>query len=228
MAYVCPFCGQACFVNDKVIKTYDLTFDGVIPENKSVAPGIMDSGVAVGFGRCPACCKVSVQVIPHPCNKQMDFSFCYPPVNKMPLPDYIPSAIRSDYSEAVSLVDLSPKASATLSRRCLQGMIHDFWGINQGNLNREISSLKGKVPDTQWKAIDGLRKIGNIGAHMEQDVSLIVDVEPDEAGKLVKLIELLMQKWYIARHDEEQLYLDIYDISSEKEASRKSSSAATV
>ena len=46
-------------------------------------------------------------------------------------PDYIPQAIRDDYEEACLICKLSPKASATLSRRCLQGIIRDFWKVNQ-------------------------------------------------------------------------------------------------
>ncbi len=44
-------------------------------------------------------------------------------------------------------------------------MIHDFWGIYEKNLNAEITTLKDKVTSAQWAALDGLRKIGNIGAH---------------------------------------------------------------
>ena len=43
-----------------------------------------------------------------------------------PFPDYIPPQILANYSEACEICDLSPKASATLCRRCLQGMIRDF------------------------------------------------------------------------------------------------------
>ena len=31
-----------------------------------------------------------------------------------------------------------------------------------------------------WQAIDAVRSIGNIGAHMEKDINLIVDVDPEE------------------------------------------------
>ena len=72
-----------------------------------------------------------------------------------------------------------------------------------------------------WNAIDGLRKMGNIGAHMENDVNLIVDIDSNETKKLQKLIELLFDKWYIAKHDEEELFNDINNISSEKEIERK-------
>ena len=44
----------------------------------------------------------------------------------------------------------------------------------------------------------------------------------DEAKKLLKLIELLMDKWYIARHDEEQLLSDITDIANDKESQKQS------
>lgn len=136
-------------------------------------------------------------------------------------PDYIPEQIRNDYYEATNIIDLSPKAAATLLRRCLQGMIHHFWGIYGKNLNAEITTLQGKVSPSLWKALDGLRKMGNIGAHMENDVNLIVDIDSNETKKLQKLIELLFDKWYIAKHDEEELFNDINNISSEKEIERK-------
>lgn len=99
-------------------------------------------------------------------------------------------------------------------------MIHDFWNIHEKNLNAEISQLQDKVSPVLWKSIDGLRKMGNIGAHMEHDVNLIVDIDTLEAQKLQKLIELLFDKWYIARHDEEKLLNDISDISDKKQAER--------
>ena len=100
-------------------------------------------------------------------------------------------------------------------------MIHDYWDIKEKNLNAEITSLKDKVPTSQWNAIDGLRNLGNIGAHMEKDINLIIDIDPQEAVKLQKLVELLIEKWYIARHDEQEIYKAIVDCSNEKEGQRK-------
>ena len=136
-------------------------------------------------------------------------------------PEYIPEQIRNDYKEACMIIDKSPKAAATLLRRCLQGMIHDFWGIIEKDLNAEITSLQGKVSASQWQAIDRLRKLGNIGAHMEKDVNLIIDIKPNEALQLKAVIELLLEKWYISRHEEEQLYKDIIELSDNKEQERK-------
>lgn len=114
-------------------------------------------------------------------------------------PEYVPAPIRQDYEEACKIRDLSPKASATLSRRCLQGIIRDFKGIVKKRLVDEIDALKDQVDPDTWAAIDAVRQIGNIGAHMEKDINEIIDVEPDEAQLLIELIETLIKDWYIAR-----------------------------
>lgn len=123
-----------------------------------------------------------------------------PSSSAIPFPQYVPIAIRQDYEEACKIVALSPKASATLSRRCLQGMIRDFWGIKKGRLVDEILALEEKVDPDTWAAIDAVRTIGNIGAHMEKDINTIIEVDPDEAALLIELIETLIKDWYIARN----------------------------
>lgn len=55
---------------------------------------------------------------------------------------------------------------------------------------------------------------------MENDVNLIVDIDPGEAQKLVKLLELLFKDWYIARNDRKALYQDILSIDQDKQAQR--------
>lgn len=138
-------------------------------------------------------------------------------------PRYIPKPILDDYGEACLIRELSPKASATLSRRCLQGIIRDFWQgkITPGKLAKEIEQLKDKVDDNTWQAIDGVRSVGNIGAHMEEDINVIVDVEPEEAQLLVELIEILLKDWYIARQ-QKRLHLEaIQKLSQHKESVRK-------
>lgn len=116
-------------------------------------------------------------------------------------PQYIPAAILADYRESCLIRGLSPKASATLSRRCLQGILRDYWLVKPGRLVDEIEQIKSKVDPLTWDAIDSLRKLGNIGAHMEKDINLIVDVDPQEAELLIGLVETLLRDWYIARED---------------------------
>jgi hypothetical protein len=148
-----------------------------------------------------------------------------PPSRAKVFPDYIPEALRKDYLEACLIEELSPKASATLARRCLQGMIRDFWKVSKRRLIDEINAIKNKVDPNTWKAIDAVRKVGNIGAHMEKDINLIVDVEPKEASLLINLIETLMKEWYIHRHEREAMLEDIINISKEKNSKKKENQA---
>ncbi|HGE8275523.1 TPA: DUF4145 domain-containing protein [Serratia marcescens] len=136
-------------------------------------------------------------------------------------PDYIPKAILDDYKEASLICQLSPKASATLARRCLQGMIRDFWGVKPGRLVDEIEAIEDKVDSDSWAAIDSIRSIGNIGAHMEKDIDLIVDVEPDEAGLLIQLIEVLLKDWYVEREERKKRTNKIVELAKAKQAERK-------
>ncbi|MBX5015978.1 DUF4145 domain-containing protein [Rhizobium lentis] len=150
-----------------------------------------------------------------------------PSSSSKPQPEYIPAVLREDYFEACAIRNTSPKASATLARRCLQGMIRDFCGIAKGRLIDEIQELnrrldggtapRGVEPET-IEAIDAVRDIGNIGAHMEKDINLIVDVEPGEAQALIELIEMLFDDWYIARHKREKKLAAVKAIASEKKA----------
>jgi hypothetical protein len=112
-------------------------------------------------------------------------------------PDNVPVAIRQDYSEAVLICELSPKASATLSRRCLQGIIRDVYKVNESSLVKEIDKIKDKIDNDTFEIIKMIRKAGNIGAHMEKDISIIIDIDPGDARILIQLIETLIQKWYI-------------------------------
>lgn len=136
-------------------------------------------------------------------------------------PDFIPKAIINDYNEACLISDLSPKASATLSRRCLQGVIRDFWQVKPGRLVDEIDQIKDKVDPMTWDAIDSVRKVGNIGAHMEKDIDLIVDVDPNEATILVELIETLLKDWYITREERRVRLLQIKGVAEAKGLEKK-------
>lgn len=137
-------------------------------------------------------------------------------------PEYIPASIRQDYEEAYSILSLSPKASATLSRRCLQGMIRDFWDVKEDNLYLEIKKIEDKVDPSVHKVLSSLRQLGNIGAHPEFDINLIVDIELGEAEKLLLFIEFLIEAWYIKRKESDDLFNDIKNINKEKQKLRKS------
>ena len=99
-------------------------------------------------------------------------------------------------------------------------MIRDFWRIKKDSLRDEIAALRGVVTDKQWESIDALRKIGNIGAHMEKDVDRIVDISFEEALKLKEFVEFLLGQWYVNRKREEQFNSDLTTISVVKQEKR--------
>jgi hypothetical protein len=153
--------------------------------------------------------------------------FLAPRGSAKPQPDYIPAPIVEDYTEACLIRELSPKASATLIRRCLQGMIRDFAKISKPTLFKEIEALRAAVDDgtadraissETVDAIDQVRGIGNIGAHMEKDIDLIVEVDPGEAQALIELVEMLFEEWYGARHRRQTKLAHIADIAQDKKA----------
>lgn len=220
--YVCPYCGcnqsywHSHRANDNIS-----THDGFYMEMSTTEQE--RSVYEIISAKCTnsSCKKVAVIAYDHHNDIQVDI---LPQHVYRRFPEYIPEQIRSDYEEAAQIIELSPKAAATLLRRCLQGMIRDFWGITRNRLYDEINELNGRVTPSQWNAIDGLRKLGNIGAHMESDVNLIIDLSPDEAKQLLKLIELLLEKWYVARHDEEELLNSIVSTSDQKQGERNPTS----
>ena len=210
--YTCPFCGrQQAYYNKATIK--------YVTNGRYASDIEKEHEILIFYLDCAnnGCEKTSIVALDTLARKQIDI---YPQNVYRHYPDYIPQAIREDYEEASLIIDKSPKAAATLLRRCLQGMIRDFWQVKPGRLCDEIFAIQGRVTASQWAAIDGLRQIGNIGAHMEKDVNLIIDIEPDEAIKLQRLIELLLEKWYISRHDEEELCKDITSIADDKKSQK--------
>ena len=85
----------------------------------------------------------------------------------------------------------------------------------------EIAALRGRIDQPLWDAIDGLRKVGNIGAHMEDDVDKIIEIEPEEAAKLIGLVEVLFKECYVARHERDKNLRAIAALAAEKAKERK-------
>lgn len=125
--------------------------------------------------------------------------FRFEPRVGAPLSAHAPKSVIEDYSEACLIKDLSPKAAATLCRRALQGMVRDFWGVNKRTLADELQAIEGQCDEALFKAMTGLRSIGNIGAHPERNIDLIIDVEEGEVESLLGLLHILDREWYVAR-----------------------------
>lgn len=229
----CPYCQHRMTLQDANLQTT------VVPlqfSKEQVKHG--RTGLQVFSYACPneSCKELVIKVywnhlvinqFGYPQLKELIFAWqLRPESSAKPQPDYIPSQLVEDYYEACKIRDLSPKASATLSRRCLQGMIRDFWRVkDKHNLRQEIEAIKEKLDTATWEAIDTVRNLGNIGAHMEKDTDLIISVDPEEAQLLLRLIETLFEEWYIAKHDREQRMQRLRQLGQKKEAERRRNTA---
>ncbi len=135
-------------------------------------------------------------------------------------PAYVPDVVRKDYIEACKTEAPSAKASAALSRRCLQAIIREFYDISKARLIDEIDALEGRVDGPVLEALHALREIGNIGAHPERDPTIIVEIEPGEASKMIDLIEVLIRETYIARHEREAILQHVKEIAKQKQSEK--------
>ncbi len=224
-SWKCPYCGHNATIGDA---NSSAQFHGFEHGNKDGSRGIVTQVVVCPNPECKeyviSACLTSARKDGYDRLHRGTTTFerwaLKPKSRARPLPDYIPKPIVDDYEEACAIRDLSPKASATLSRRCLQGMIRDFFGVSKGSLAKEIESIEDKVDSVTWQSIDAVRKIGNIGAHMEKDINIVVDVEPNEAQILIDLVESLIDDWYVARHERAKRHSAIQAIAAEKTAAK--------
>jgi len=136
------------------------------------------------------------------------------------MPSYVPATIIEDYDEACAIETLSPKASATLARRCLQQILRNFFNVSEKTLYAEIQKVKPSLPTAIWESLDSLREIGNIGAHPEPDINVIVDVEPDEAATIIRVIEIVIEETYVARDRQKRYLAEVKKLADAKKAAK--------
>jgi hypothetical protein len=84
-------------------------------------------------------------------------------------------------------------------------------------LHEEISALRSRAVDPHMlEAIDAARRIGNLAAHMDQDASLIVEVEPAEAEALIWLVRELTDEWYVRHQERDKRMAELKKIAERK------------
>jgi hypothetical protein len=122
--------------------------------------------------------------------------------SRVPLPSEVDDQdLSADYVEACLVLQDSPKASAALSRRCLQNLLRKKAGVKPGNLSDEIQQvLDSKSLSTSLAdSIDGIRNIGNFGAHpmKSKQSGEILPVETGEAEWNLDVLEALFDFYYV-------------------------------
>lgn len=120
----------------------------------------------------------------------------------------VPKEFVEDYVEASLVLDLSLKASAAISRCCLQNIIHTQAKIVKDNLYDEIEELVSSksLPSFINDQLHAVRVIGNFAAHpmKSKTTGQIIDVEPGEAEWNLDVVESLFDFYFVLSHSAKQ------------------------
>lgn len=123
----------------------------------------------------------------------------WPLQSARPVPEEVPETLSEDYGEAALTLNLSPKASAALSRRCLQMLLREYAGAKQHNLSEQIDAVIPNLPAYVAESIDAIRNIGNFAAHPMKETASneILDVEPGEAEWNLDVLDTLFDFYFV-------------------------------
>lgn len=120
---------------------------------------------------------------------------------RLPLPSDVPQSFSKDYNEACLVLSDSAKASAALSRRCLQHILRECAKVKAGSLADEIQQILDTkaLPSYLSESVDAVRNIGNFAAHPLKSTNSgeVLDVEPGEAEWNLDVLESLFDFYFV-------------------------------
>jgi len=156
---------------------------------------------------CPHCQKCIIYLQQYSSDNIGNLNFIkdslvYPKgISRASLSPVVPDVYAQEYKEACLVLSDSAKASAALSRRCLQDILMNVQKVKSKDLSKEIDEvLELKVlPSHLAEAIDAVRNIGNFAAHPNKSTNTgaIIDVEPGEAEWLLDVLEGLFDFYFV-------------------------------
>jgi len=121
--------------------------------------------------------------------------------SRPPVPSEVAKELAVDYTEACIVLPDSSKASAALSRRCLQHLLRSMANIKKGDLANEIQQVldSKQLPSYLAESIDSIRNIGNFAAHPLKSTSTgeIIEVEIGEAEWNLEVLEMLFDFYFV-------------------------------
>jgi len=153
---------------------------------------------------CPACGRAIIQLLSHEWDPTRGhysrWHLVWPKgFARAPLPKEVPEKYAADYREACNVLPESAKASAALSRRCLQLLLREVAKVKASDLSKEIDAVLPSLPSSIAEAVDAVRVIGNFAAHPIKSTNTgeIVDVEPGEAEWSLDVLESLFDFYFV-------------------------------
>lgn len=168
-----------------------------IPDGGVVARKRKES-VGVIFHDCPNCGRVVARAVIKTRGNREE-RWVWPSAPFRPVPKEVPEHVASQFTEAVAVLPISAKASAALSRRCLQTVLSEAGGARKTSLSEQIDETIPHLPSHLQESIDAIRNIGNFASHPMKSTStgLILEVEIGEAEWNLDTLEELFDFYFV-------------------------------
>ena len=129
------------------------------------------------------------------------------------LNQYVPEKYVQLFQESEEVNNISPRASATLSRYLLQMLLHEELQIQKKNLEEELTELErsGNIPTKLVTMLQVMRRVANFGAHPKKSTNSneIVEVEEGESTVMLDLLEEVFDYIFVKPKQQELFLKDI-------------------
>jgi hypothetical protein len=156
--------------------------------------------VAIRFLECPNCLHLIVIAKVSLSGAQKEsIRYVWPYSTLRVVPPEVPENVKTDYVEAAEALQISPKASAALSRRCLQRVLTEAGGAKSKDLSDQIDEVLPSLSSHLAKSVDSIRAVGNFAVHPIKSKSSgeIVDVGVGEAEWNLDVLDGLFDFYYV-------------------------------
>ena len=192
----CPHCGSGIHENPEAVNP---VFQ--YPPRAKTGGGEQGHSWILFHQQCPECFEAIISLKrTAPQHKILRFR-AYPSAVTRVIPAEVVDPYRQDFTEACKALNDSPKASAALSRRCLQAVLKDKAGTKAKDIYDQIEEviIADKVPSHIQEGLHAVRSIGNIAAHSMKSTTtgVILDVEPGEAEWNLDVLESLFDFYFV-------------------------------
>ena len=212
----CPYCATTVHMNWS-----ETALENIHPEES-----YLKDGYAIQYGFCPECCNLVIQ-LQHGMSLGWDENGCwidqideeqpiYPRyATARKLHEFIPHQYAELFRESEEVNNISPRASATLSRYLLQMLLHEELHIHKRNLEEELKELEGmnNVPSKLVSMLQIMRRIANFGAHPKKSTnsSEIVEAEEGESAIMLDLLEEVFDYIFVKPKQQEDFLKTIQE-----------------
>lgn len=178
-AFNCPFCGA--YSNQKWFPV-------------KYQPYAVQDLIGCHCAFCSCCSRYSIW---------FDEELIYPDLISVALPNNdLADDIKSDYHEAASILQKSPRGSSALLRLAIQKLCLQLG--EKGDIDKMIGSLVKKgLPTAVQQALDTVRVVGNEAVHPGQ---LDIKDNTEIASKLFKLVNFIAEKMITEPNEIQEIF----------------------